>query len=342
MLVLRFVLIAIRAALLSHADLALENLALRQQLAVLRRSVTRPKIKQRDRAFWIALYRSWSAWASALIIVKPETVVRWHRAGFRLFWRWRSRRATPGRRPIDREIIALIRRMASGNTGWGAPRIQAELRLLGHDVAESTVAKYMPRGERRPPSQSWRTFLRNHIGGTAACDFFVVPTAAFRLLFAFVVLSHDRRRIVHFNVTPNPTAEWAALQLLQAFPDGEAQPRYLVRDRDSVYGNSFTHQLEVMGIDQVLIAPRSPWQNAYAERVIGSIRRECLDHVIVLNEDHLRRMLAGYVRYYNESRVHSSLEGNAPIARIVDPPSNGRVVAIRAVGGLHHRYRRVA
>jgi len=232
--------------------------------------------------------------------------------------------------------------MASENTGWGAPRIQAELRLLGQDVAESTVAKYLPRGERRPPSQSWRTFLRNHMAVTAACDFFVVPTATFRLLFAFVVLSHDRRRIIHFNVTEHPTAVWTALQILQAFPDDGVQPRYLNRDRGSIYGAAFTHQLEVMDIRDVPIAPHSPWQNAFAERVIGSIRRECLDHVIVLGEDHLRRILASFVRYYNESRVHSSLEGNAPIARDVDPPSNARVVAIRQVGGLHHRYRRVA
>ncbi len=238
--------------------------------------------------------------------------------------------------------MALIRRMASENTGWGAARIQAELRFLGHDVAESTVARYMPRRERRPPSQSWRTFLRNHLTDTAACDFFVVPTATFRMIFAFVVLSHDRRRIVHFNVTANPTAAWTALQILQAFPEGEPQPRYLVRDRDSIYGTAFTHQLEVMGIGEVLIAPRCPWQKAYAERLIGSIRGECLDHVIVLGEDQLRRILASYVHYYNESRVHSSLDGNAPIAREIDPPSNGSVIAIRQVGGLHHRYRRVA
>ncbi len=308
----------------------------------MRRSVKRPKIVRRDRAFWIAFARSWSAWKSALIIVKPQTVVRWHRAGFRCFWRWRSRTTPPGRPQVDRAIIGLIRRMASQNPGWGAPRIQAELRLLGVDVAESTVAKYFPRGQGRPPSQSWRTFLRNHLTDSAACDFFVVPTATFRMIFAFVVLSHDCRRIVHFNVSTHPTAEWTALQILQAFVDGDTQPRYLVRDRDSIYGSRFTHQLEVMGIDEFLIAPRSPWQHAYAERLIGSIRRECLDHVIVLGEDQLRRTLASYVRYYNESRVHSSLDGNAPIAREIDPPSNGSVIAIRQVGGLHHRYRRVA
>ncbi len=236
MLLLRFAFIVLRAALRSRADLTLENLAFRQQLAVLWRSVNRPNLVPRDRAFWIALSRLRSGWRTGLIIVRPETVVRWHRAGFRLFWRRRSRTTPPGRPRIDRQIIALIRRMASQNTGWGAPRIQAELRLLGHDVAESTVARYMPRGERRPPSQSWRMFLRNHLAVTAACDFFVVPAATFRLLFAFVVLSHDRRRIVHLNVTANPTAAWTALQILQAFPEGEPQPRYLIRDRDSIYG----------------------------------------------------------------------------------------------------------
>ncbi len=342
MILLRLILIVFRAAFGDRAELALDNLALRQQLAVLRRSVKRPTIAPRGRASWIAMSHSWSAWKSALIIVRPETVVRWHRTGFPRVWRWRSRATPSGRPRVDREIIALIRRMASENTGWGAPRIQAELRLLGHDVAESTVATYLPNGQRRPPNQSRRTFLRNPIAVTAACHFFVVPTATFRLLLALLVLSHDRRRIVHFNATTNPTAEWTALQILQAFPDGEAQPRFLVPDRDSSYGRAFARRLEVMRIDEVLIARRSPWQNAYAERVIGSIRRQCLDHVIGLNEAYLRRILASNVRCYNGSRVHSSLDGNAPIPRHVDPPTNGRVVAIREVGGLHHRYRRVA
>ena len=288
------------------------------------------------------LSRFWREWRSSLAIVNPDTVIRWHRKGFRLFWRWKSRTDKRGRPPISPEIISLIRRMSRENSTWGAPRIQSELRLLGYDVAESTVAKYMKRRTHGPPSQTWRTFLKNHLNSTAACDFFVVPTATFRLLFCFVILAHDRRRIVHFNVTPHPSAEWTAQQIIEAFPGDEPIPRFLLRDRDSIYGAYFRARAKGMGIREVITARKSPWQNPYAERVIGSIRRECLDHLIILGDQHLRRILKDYVAYYNHCRPHLSLDSNAPLLRDVEPPSRRQVVAIPKVGGLHHLYTRAA
>jgi transposase InsO family protein len=290
--------------------------------------------------FWVWLDRLWPNWRSALGIVQPETVIKWHRMGFKLYWRWKSKAGKAGRPSIDCEIRTLIRRMSRENPTWGAPRILSELLLLGYDVAEATVAKYMLRG-RMPPSQTWRTFLDNHVPDIAACDFFTVPTVTFRVLYVFVVLRHDRRRVAHFNVTTNPYAEWTAQQIVGAFPYAEA-PRFLIRDHDGIYGASFIKRVERMGIEQVPIAPRSPWQNPYCERVIGSIRRECLDHVIVLNEVHLTRILADYFGYYHHSRPHLSLDRNSPTPREVEPPSLGKVIAIPQVGGFHHRYTRAA
>jgi transposase InsO family protein len=230
--------------------------------------------------------------------------------------------------------------MCRENPLWGAPRIRDELRLLGHDVAASTVARYMGR-RGRPPSPTWQSFLRNHLSCLASVDFFVVPTVTFKLLYGFVVLCHDRRRVAHFNVTAHPTADWVARQVREAFPFDEA-PRYLIRDRDAAYGDRFRECLESLGIDEVLTAPRSPWQNPYVERLIGSVRRECLDHVIVFNEAHLKRVLAGYFAYYHHARTHRALGGDAPYPRQVEPPGCGRVIALPQVGGLHHRYTRVA
>ncbi len=230
--------------------------------------------------------------------------------------------------------------MSRENPIWGAPRIVSELALLGHDVVKATVAKYMVR-TRKPPSQTWRTFIANHVADIAACDFFSVPTVTFRAQYVFIVLRHDRRQVVHFNVTTNPYAEWTAQQIINAFPYEEA-PRFLIRDRDDIYGDYFTRRVEGMGIEEVPIAPRAPWQNPYCERVIGSIRRECLDHVIVLNERHLYRILADYFAYYHNSRPHLSLDRNSPTPRDVEGPSHGEVVSIPQVGGLHHRYTRAA
>ena len=230
--------------------------------------------------------------------------------------------------------------MCRENATWGAPRIHSELQLLGFTVAESTVAQYMIR-HRKPPSQTWRTFLENHVGEIAAIDFLVVPTVRFQLMYCFVVLRHDRRVVVHFNVTQHPTVRWTAQQIIEAFPYDEA-PRFLIRDRDSIYGVDFRRRVQNMGIEEVVIAYRSPWQSPFVERVIGSIRRECLDHVIVFSEDHLRRILTSYFSYYHESRTHLSLECNAPVPRRVEYPSEGKVIAIPQVGGLHHRYMRAA
>ncbi len=324
----------------NRGELALENLALRQQLAVLRAKKKRPRVRPVDRIFWVWLSRLWSNWRSALLIVQPETVVRWNKQGFKLYWRWKSRPKTAGRPPIEIEIRNLIRRMCRENPSWGAPRVHSELCLLGYDVSETTVDKYMIR-HRKPPSQTWRTFLNNHLRDIVGVDFFTMPTATFRILFTFIILRHDRRRVVHFNVTEHPTAEWTAQQIVEAFPDDEA-PRFLIRDRDGIYGQYFQTRVANMGIEEVVCARRSPWQNPYAERLIGSIRRECLDHVIVLNERHLKRILNSYLDYYHHSRTHLSLNRNSPYKRDVEPREQGRVVAIPMVGGLHHRYRRAA
>ncbi|HEY7155746.1 MAG TPA: integrase core domain-containing protein, partial [Gemmataceae bacterium] len=263
-----------------------------------------------------------------------------HQQGFRLWWRWTSRAKRRGRPPLDKDIQTLIGRMARENPNWGAPRIQAELRVLDHEVAEATVAKYMRRPyPRKPPSQTWRTFLTNHAGTLASMDFFVVPTVTFRLLYVFVILSHQRRQVVHFQVTTAPTAEWVSRQVRQAFPY-ETALRYLIRDRDALYGVEVRRCLTSLPIEEVVTAARSPWQSPYVERMIGSIRRECLDHVIVLNERHLRYVLSAYLDYYHQARPHMGLGRNSPEPRAIEPPERGRVVAEPMVGGLHHRYRR--
>ena len=330
----------LRAMPSRQARLDAENLALREQLAILQRSAKRPRLRERDRAFWTLLSQFWKDWTPILVIVKPETVIRWHRQGFRYYWRWKSRKGRIGRPDIPAEIRALIRSVSKQNRTWGAPRIQSELRLLGYNTAESPVARHMVRHP-KPPSQTWRAFLKNHMAQTAAIDFFTVPTATFRMLFCFIVLRNDRRRLVHFNVTAHPTADWTTQQIIEAFPYDQA-PRYFLRDRERIYGERLVQRVKSMGVKEALIAPRSPWQNPYAERVIGSIRRECLDHVIILGEDHLYRILTDYLRYYNESHTHLSLDRNARVPRDVEPPSQGKVVAIPEVGGLHHRYTRVA
>ncbi len=338
--VLRALLLFIRAFVRERAELALENLALRQQLAALRQKSKRPRLRNRDRIIWAILSRIWTNWRSALLIVQPATVIHWHRTGFRLFWRWKSRSGKLSRPTTEAKIYRLIRRMSRENPSWGVPRIQSELALLGHVVSEATVRKYRVR-TRKPPSQTWRTFLDNHIKGIVAIDFFTVPTATFRILFAFIVMRHDRRHVVHFNVTAHPTAAWTAQQIIEAFPDDSA-PRFLIRDRDGIYGDVFQERVRNMGIEEVVCAARSPWQNPYCERLVGSIRRECLNHVIVLNDRHLLRILRLYLDYYHESRTHLSLNRNAPVERDVEPPHLGPVRAIPQVGGLHHRYCRAA
>ena len=324
----------------TRRSLALENLALRQQLVVLQRSVKRPRLSNVDRGFWVWLRRVWTDWDSVLLIVKPETVVRWHRSGFRRYWTWKSRKRRPGRPGVAPEIRELIRTMSQSNPLWGAPRVHGELMKLGISVSQATVSKYMV-CHRKPPSQNWRSFLDNHVKDLASSDFFTLPTVTFRILFVFIVLRHGRRRIVHFNVTEHPSAEWTAQQMVDAFP-WDSAPRYLLRDRDQIYGAYFDRRVEGLGVEQVRTAPRSPWQNPFVERVIGTIRRDCLDHVIVLNERHLRRILREYVDYYHSCRTHLSLEKDAPEPRLVESPGMGIVTAVPKVGGLHHYYTRLA
>ena len=335
------VFVCLRAVLKEQRDVALENLALRQQLAVLKRSQTRLKIKQQDRVFWSWLSRTWSGWRATLIIVKPATVIGWHRRGFKLYWTKLSQRRVGGRPAVSLEVRRLIRQMATANPLWGAPRIHGELLKLGIDISERSVSRLLPR-RHRPASQTWRTFLANHLNEIASVDLFTVPTATFRVIFCLVVLRHDRRRVLHFNVTEHPTAQWAAQQLVEAFPEA-VSARYLLRDRDRIYGDYFRQRVRGLGLKEVLSAPRSPLQNPYVERLIGSIRRECLDHVIVLNEHHLRCILKSYFGYYHRTRTHLSVDKEAPDTRPVQLPAMGTVIEIPEVGGLHHRYeRRVA
>ena len=312
--------------------LQLELLALRHQLATMKRMSPRPSLRPTNRLLWVLLSRLLPNWRDVLVIVTPETVIGWHRKGFRLFWTWKSRRPRGGRPPVPREVRDLIRRMSRENPLWGAPRIHGELLKLSIKVSEATVSKYMSRSS-KPPSQTWRTFLRNHANCMASMDFFVLPTATLRLLFVFIVLHHHRRRIVQIGVTAQPTAAWVAQLITEAFP-WDTAPRYMIGDRDSVYGAVVLARLKVMGIEDVVTAPRSPWQNPFAERVIGSIRRECLDHVIVFNETHLRRILASYVTYYHGSRTHLSLSKDSPLPHTTGRRKNAPLDAIQpSVGG---------
>ena len=322
------------------ADLIAENISLRQQLVVLKRQKPKAKLKQRDRLFWVVLSKLWSGWEKSLIIVQPSTVLRWHRRSFKLFWRLKSRKKI-GRPKIDAEIRRLIRQLSKENPTWGVPHIKSELALLGYDVAESTVAKYMFKHP-KPPSQTWRTFLKNHAADIVACNFFTVYTVTFRIYYVFVMLRHSNRKIVHFNVTQNPTMEWTFQQVREAFPF-KTTPRYLLHDNGSVFSPNFCDKLKTLGIESVRTAYRSPWQNPYVERVQGTLRRENIDHLIILNERHLRRILSEFIDdYYHTTRPHLSLNRNSPIPRNIDPPSNGKIVSTPILGGLHHCYHRVA
>ena len=328
------------SALRSHRALALENLALRHQLDVLQRNTKRPRLTNQDRTLWVMLSRLWRDWRKPLTMVQPETVIRWHKRGFRLYWRWKSRPRWPGRQRVPKEIRDLIRGMSQVNPLWGAPRIHGELLKLGIELSQATVSKYMAR-HRNPPSQSWRTFLKNHAKDIVSVDFFTIPTVTFKVLYVFLVLSNDRRRIIHFNVTESPTSAWTGQQIVNAFP-WDTAPKHLLRDRDRKYGQEFIHRVGSMDIHQVLIAARSPWQNPYVERAIGSIRRECLDHTIIFNDRHLRRVLKEYFHYYHKSRTHLGLEKDCPEPRPVESANSGRIQAEPMVGGLHHRYYRQA
>jgi transposase InsO family protein len=300
-----------------YQAVAVENLALRLQLAAYKRKLKRPMLTQWDRLFWVGLSQVWSRWRHALIFVQPDTVVRWQRERFRRFWARLSRPNGPrrGRPAVASEIRKLIEQMAISNPLWRAPRIHGELKMLGIPISERTVSRIL-QPVPRPPSQRWKTFLHNHVGQLVSIDFFTVPTLTMKVLFVFIVLEHRRREVLHFNVTEHPTATWTSQQIVEAFADRDA-PRYLVRDRDSVYGNEVRLRIASLHIEEVLTAPRSPWQNPYAERLIGSIRRDCLNHFVILNARHLKRTLASYFAYYNGSRTHLGLDKQCPFPRRV-------------------------
>lgn len=319
--------------------LTAENIALRQQLTVLKRTKSRPVLRERDRIFWGLLSHVWLDWRDALFIVRPETVIRWHRRAFKLYWRRKSAGRRRGRPPLDSEVKQLVLKLSAANPLWGAPRVHGELLKLGVEISERSVSGIICQNKHKLPSQTWRTFIQNHMTDMVAVDFLVVPTVRFKLLFVFVVLSHDRRKVVHFNVTANPAAQWTAQQIVEAFPWNTA-PTYLLRDRDKIFGDVFQQRVSSLGIKKVLTAYRSPWQNAYVERINGSIRRECTDHIIAWNERHLKKVLQKYFDYYNNDRTHLGLAKEAPIDRRVSKrgSASDQLVELRRVGGLHHRY----
>src|SRR6476620_4045267 len=333
MIALIWFVLAVLAPFKSKRRLEAENAVLRHQRRKVRR---RAQLTNNDRWFLVQMYRWFPSILTVVTIVQPETLVRWHRAGFRRCWRWTSN-SRGGRPRVEMELRALIRQMSTQNQLWGAPRIHGELLKLGFSVAQSTVAKYMVK-RRGPPSQGRKTFLRNHAPDIAAMDLFVVPTIGFKLLYGFVIVRLNRRDLVWINVTTNPTAEWVARQIIEAFPWDEA-PRYVIRDRDQIYGAVVTRRLRAMGIRDKPITPASPWQNGFAERLIGSIRRECLDHLIVFGEEHLRRIMKSYADYYNCVRTHRSLHKDAPVSR---PVRRSGILSSHAIlGGLHHQYVRI-
>ena len=325
----------------SREELLLENLALRQQLLALHAKRPRPRLSSVDKLFWVVLRKTWSGWKRSLILVTPETVVRWHRAGFLLYWSWISRaRTAVGRNPIGGEVRELIFRMVAENPTWGAPRIHGELLKLGFEISERTVSRWVKRASKNPdPAKHWLVFLRNHRKAIAAMDFFTVPTLTFGVLYCFFVIGHDRRKILHYNVTRNPNAFWIVQQLREAW--GYDQPhRFLIFDRDAKFSADIVWTVQQNGTEPVRTAFRSPWQNGVAERWVGSVRRELLDHVIVLSQRHLRSLLKEYVRYYHEDRTHLGLGKDAPAGRVVAsaPPSESKIVSLPRLGGLHHRY----
>jgi transposase InsO family protein len=321
----------------SRCRLETENLLLRHQLTIaLRRAPPRFRLLGSDRALLIWMTRLWPSLLDSVQVVQPETVLRWHRAGFKAFWRWKSRKRA-GRPKIDHGLRDLIQRMIKENPQWGASRIHGELLMLGFEVAQSTVSKYIVRVG-TPPSQNWKTFLRNHAQAIAAIDLCMVPTLTFDRLFAFLVLGHGRRQLLWFEVTRYPTAEWLARQITEAFPWASA-PAYLVRDNDRAYGHVFTSRVRAMGNRDRPISPGSPWQNGYAERLIGTVRRGCLDRMRIFGESHLGRILSAYVAYYNQTRTHLALQKDAPLHRAVQ--RSGVIVAIPILAGLLHQYVRI-
>jgi putative transposase len=325
----------------SRCDLLLENLALRQQLAVLKQRHSRPRFATVDKLLWVILRRLWPGWKQALILVQPETVVCWHRAGFKLYWTWLSRhRKCVGRKCVSRELRELILRMVAENWTWRASHIHGELKMLGFDISERTVLRWMRKAPRSPErARRWAAFLSNHLEAIAAMDFFTVPTLTFGVLYCFFVIAHDRRRILHCNVTRHPSSAWVIQKLREAFPYDSA-PGYLIFDRGPQFNYEVIDTIKSFGIGPKRTTFRSPWQNGVAERWVGNCRRDLLDHVIVLNERHLKRLMSEYARYYHEDRTHLALGKATPAGRNAAKVSaiDSRVVSMPRLGGLHHRY----
>jgi putative transposase len=332
----------VRRLLRVRRNLLLENLVLRQQLVALKRKHPRPRLGVFDKMFWVLARRFWSCWKQSLILVTPETVVRWHRAGFRVYWRLISRaRESIGRKQTPKQVRELIFRMVAENPTWGAPRIHGEILMLGFDVSERTISRWMKRAPRDPKrAECWPAFLRNHREAIAAMDFFTAPTITLSMLYCFFVISHDRRRVLHFNLTRHPTSTWIVQQLREAFPFGSA-PRFLIFDRDGKYGVEVPTAVRSLKITPVRTSFESPWQNGVAERWVESCRRDLLDRIIAVNERHLKRLLSEYVRYYHEDRTHLGLGKQTPERR-VQSQNRGTVVSQARLGGLHHRYDRAA
>ena len=328
-------------SLRSRRGLLLENLALRQQLAVLAIKYPQPRLSVPDKLFWVLLRRVWSGWKLALVLLQPDTVIGWHRAGYKLYWKWLSGpKVRVGRKPINKELRDLIFRMVAENPTWGAPRIHGELKMLGFKISEPTVQRWMRKAPRsKEPANRWNAFLSNHREAIAAMDFFTVPTIAFGMIYCFFVISHDRRRILHCNVTRHPTSAWVSQQLREAFPY-ESSPKYLIFDNGFQFNTDVVETIQGFGITPKRTSFRSPWQNGVAERFVSNCRRDFLDHVIVLNERHLKRLMTEYVRYYHQDRTHLSLEKQTPDERgtLNDSRTNCKVVAMPRLGGLHHRY----
>jgi hypothetical protein len=321
----------------SRRDLLLENLALRQQLSVFTQRKQRPALASFDKLFWVGIKRIWSQWNS-LVMVTPETVVRWHREGFRSYWRWRSRQRV-GRKRISRELREVIYQMISENPTWGAPRVHGELLKLGFEVSERSVSRWMERAPKNPDAaRSWKAFLSNHREAIAAMDFFTVPTLTFSVLYCFFVIAHDRRRILHFHVTRHPNSFWIAQQLREAFPYRHPF-RYLIFDHDAKFGNEALSAVQCVELTSVRTSFKSPWQNGVAERWVGSCRRDLLDHVVAFNERHLKRLISEYVSYYHDDRTHLGLQKGTPGQRkTCARDGKCQVVSAPRLGGLHHRY----
>lgn len=328
----------LRSLLKSQKNLVCENLLLRQQLEIYQRQSKKPKLENTDRFILAGLCRLFNSWKPVLLVVKPETVIKWHRKGFKYYWRRKSRHI--GRPHIDWKLIKLIRRLQKDNPLWSAQRIQEELAKLGYSVCDNTVSKYMKKPRADPDQrQRWQTFLRNHAKHIIGIDFMVVRTIFFRTVYVFIMVSHDRRKILYFNISSNPHSQWTIQRLCGTVAYDETT-KHVIRDNDAIFSWDFKLTVHRLGLKDTLTAFRSPWQNGTCERVIGTLRRECLDHMIILNEKYLHSVLSKFIEYYNSYRTHMSLDKDTPVHRTVQ--REGKIVSQSVLGGLHHVYSRVA